>query len=140
MGKTISLNGVPVTVIGVGQAHFNGLQMGAMTKVFVPLTMQPLLIPRARRSTASLLSNPQSWWVQMMVRLHPDVAEARAQAELDVTLRQAAMATLTHTAALDQLHLQFTPGDRGLDYLRGQYARPSYVLLGLAGLVFCWRA
>lgn len=135
LGKTISLNGVPVTVVGVGPAHFNGLQIGAMTQVFVPITMQPLLIPRAQMSTASLIDNPQSWWLQILMRMRPDVPEARAQAVLDVVLRQTAMATLPPTPALDQLHLQFEPGDRGLDYLRGQFLRPSYVLLALAGLV-----
>lgn len=133
VGKTISLNGVPVTVVGVGPAHFSGLQTGAMTQVFVPITMQPLLIPRAQGSTVSLLDNPQSWWVQILMRLRPDVPEA--QAALDVVLRQTAMATLPPAPGLDQLHLQFEPGDRGLDYLRGQYLQPSSVLLALAGLV-----
>ena len=135
VGKTIALNGVPVTIVGVGPAHFNGLQIGAMTEVFVPLTMQPVLIPKAQQSTASLLNNPQSWWVQMLVRLRPDVAEAQAQAALDVVLRQTATATLAPTPAMDLLHLKFEPGDRGLDYVRGQYMQPSFVLLSLAGLV-----
>jgi len=135
LGKTISLNGVPVTIVGVGPAHFNGLQIGAMTQVFVPITMQPLVVPRAQLSTASLLNNPQSWWVQILVRLRPDVPEARAQAALDVVLRQTAMATLPATPSLDLLHLEMQPGDRGLDYLQGQYEEPSYVLLGLAGMV-----
>src|SRR5271168_2557376 len=106
-----------------------------MTQVFVPIAMQPLVIPRAQGSTTSLLDNPQSWWVEILVRLRPDVPEARAQAALDVALRQTAMATLPPTPALDQLHLQFVPGDRGLDYLRGQYLQPSSLLLALAGLV-----
>jgi predicted permease len=135
LGKTIALNGMPVTVVGVGPARFNGLEMGAMTQVFVPITLQPLLIPHAQGSAVSLLDNPQSWWIQVLVRLRPDVPEARTQAVLDVVLRQTAMATLVRTPALDLLHLAMRPGDRGLDYLRGAYARPSYVLLALAGLV-----
>jgi predicted permease len=135
VGKTIALNGVPVTIVGVGLARFNGLQIGAMTEVFVPLTMQPVLIPRAQESTVSLLSNPQSWWVQMLVRLRPDVPEAQAQAALDVVLRQTARSTLPASPAMDLLHLQLEPGDRGLDYVRGQFMQPSFVLLALAGLV-----
>jgi predicted permease len=135
LGKTISLNGVPMTVVGVGPAHFNGMQIGAMTQVFVPITMQPLIAPRAQRSTASLLNNPQSWWVQILVRLRSDVPEAQAQAALDVVLRQTAMAALPKTPALDLIHLEMQPGDRGLDYLSGAYAEPSYVLLALAGFV-----
>jgi predicted permease len=135
IGKEILLNGVPVTIVGVAAGRFAGLQMGAAEKIFVPLTMQPLLMPRAQNSTVSLLNNPQSWWLQILVRLRPDVSEARAQAELDVTLRHAAMPVLSQTADTGQFHLKMENGDRGLDYLRGQYAAPSYLLLGLAGFI-----
>jgi hypothetical protein len=46
IGKTIFVNGVPVTVVGVSPARFTGLQMGEQAQIFVPLTMQPLLVPR----------------------------------------------------------------------------------------------
>jgi predicted permease len=135
LGKAISLNGVPVTIVGVISGRFAGLQMGSSMQIFVPLTMQPLILPRAQNESVSLLDNPQSWWVQILVRLRPEVSDARAQAELDATLRQAARPVLKRTRDLDRFHLQLEPGDRGLDYLRGEYARPSYVLLALAGLV-----
>ena len=135
LGKVISLNGVPVTIVGISSGRFSGLQMGTSMQVFVPLTMQPLILPRPQNGSVSLLDNPQSWWLQILARLRPDVSEGRAQAELDAALRQTAMPVLMNTGDLDRFHLQFAPGDRGLDYLRGAYARPSYVLLTLAGLV-----
>ncbi|WP_263415962.1 ABC transporter permease [Terriglobus albidus] len=135
VGKSISLNGVPVTIIGVSSGRFAGLQMGSSMQVFAPLTMQPLILPKAQNGSVSLLDNPQSWWLQVLVRLRPDVSEGRAQGELDTTLRQAAMPVLKHTGDLDRFHLQFAPGDRGLDYLRAEYARLSYVLLAIAGFV-----
>lgn len=135
IGKKILLNGVPVTIVGVTAGRFAGLQMGAAERIFVPLTMQPLLLPRPQNSSISLLNNPQSWWLQILVRLRPDVPEARAQAELDATLRHAAMPVLSRTAGTDQFHLKMENGDRGLDYLRGQYEAPSYLLLALAGLI-----
>jgi predicted permease len=109
--------------------------MGSSSQIFVPLTMQPLILPRAQNGSVSLLDNPQSWWVQILVRLRPEISEGRAQAELDASLRQTAMPVLKRTGDLNRFHLQFEPGDRGLDYLRGEYARPSYVLLALSGLV-----
>lgn len=134
LGKTISLNGVPMTIIGVSSGRFAGLQMGSPMQIFVPITMQPLILPKAQNRSVSLLDNPQSWWAQILVRLRTDVPERRAEAELDAVLRQTAMPALKRTGDLDRFHLQFAPGDRGLDNLRGQYARPSYVLLALAGL------
>jgi predicted permease len=135
LGEAISLNGVPMTIVGVSSGHFAGLQMGSSTQIFVPITMQPVILPRAQNGGVSLLDNPQSWWVQILARLRQDVPERRAEAELDAVLRQAAMPVLKQTGDLDRFHLQFEPGDRGLDYLRGEYARPTYVLLALSGLV-----
>lgn len=135
LGKAISLNGVPVTIVGVSRGRFAGLQMGSPMQIFVPITMQPLIVPRAQNGSISLLDNPQSWWVQILARLRPDAPEGQAEAELDAILRQTARPVLKQTGGLDRFHLQFKPGDRGLDYLRGEYARPSYVLLALAGLV-----
>jgi predicted permease len=135
LGKAISLNGVPITIVGVTGGRFAGLQMGSAVQMFVPLAMQPLILPRPQNGSVSLLDNPQSWWVQILVRLRPEISDARAQGELDATLRRAAMPVLKRTGDLDRFHLQLEPGERGLDYLREEYARPSYVLLALAGLV-----
>ena len=135
IGKEISLNGTPVTIVGVCRGPFAGLQMAHAAQVFVPLTMQPLVVPRAQNGSVSLLNNPQSWWVQVLVRLRRDVSEARAEAMLDGTLRHAAIPVLSRTADIDRFHLKMESGGRGLDDLRGEYARPSYVLLGLAGLI-----
>jgi predicted permease len=137
LGRTISLNGSPVTIIGVTPAQFTGLTMGVVPKVFAPLTLQPLLLPRAQiigSGGDSLLNNPESWWVQILVRLRKDVPEAHTQAVLDVVLRRTALATLPGAKNLAQFHLRLQSGNRGLDYLR-DYEKPSYVLLALAGLV-----
>lgn len=143
LGQSMVLNGVPITIVGVVPARFDGLQMGNIAQVFVPLTMQPILAPRAQLTgggSGSLLGNPQSWWINILVRLRPDVAEGRTQAALNLSLHQITIATLPGAKgpdlkSIDQLHLQLERGDRGLDYLRGQFAQPSYVLLALAGLV-----
>jgi predicted permease len=137
LGKTISLNGTPVTIVGVTGAQFTGLTMGSTARVFVPLTQQPLLMPRAQTIGAnprSLLDNPQSWWVLVLARLRENVPEAQTQAALDVALRRATIATLPDAKGLAEFHLRLQPGDRGLDYLR-TFAKPSYVLFALTGLV-----
>lgn len=135
IGEHIFLNGVPVTIVGVCGGHFAGLQLGNVSQIFLPLTMQPLVAPRAQNSSVSLLNNPQSWWVQVLVRLRADVPEPRVQAEFDAILRQVARPILIHPSDIDRFHLRLEAGSRGVDSLRGAYSRPSYVLLGLAGLI-----
>jgi predicted permease len=135
VGKVIALNGVPMTIVGVSARRFAGLQMGGVTQIFVPMTMQPQLVPRAQGGTTSLLGNPQSWWVQILARMRNGVPDARAEAELDAAMRQTAMPALDATKDLSGFHLKMEPGARGLDYLHGTYAEQSYVLMALAGLV-----
>ena len=137
LGRFVSLNGAPVSIVGVTPARFSGLTMGSRARVFVPLTLQPLLAPRGQiigNGGGSLLDNPQSWWVQILARLRADVPEAQTQAAFDIVLRRTAKATLPEAKNLEQFHLRLEPGYRGLDYLAG-FARPSYILLALAGLV-----
>jgi predicted permease len=135
VGKVIALNGVPVTIVGVSAVRFSGLQMGGVTHIFVPVTMQPQLVPRAQGGSTSLLNNPQSWWVQVLARVRPETSDARVEAELDSAMRQTAIPTLDATKDLSGFHLKLEPGARGIDYLHGTYAQPSYVLMALAGLV-----
>ena len=78
--------------------------------------------------------NPESWWLTALIRLRPDVGEAKAQAALDVALRQAAAPVLRGKDA-GAFRLVLAPGARGVDELHGQFAEASYVLMGLAGLV-----
>jgi predicted permease len=137
LGNSFVLNGVPLTIVGILPAQFTGLQMGSVAQVFVPLTMQPVMAPRAQllQGDTSLLNNPQAWWIHILVRLRPDVPEERTQSALNLSLRQTAMDTLPKAKNLDQLGLQLVQGDRGVDDLRDQFADPSYLLLALAGLV-----
>ncbi|MGC2398683.1 MAG: ABC transporter permease, partial [Acidobacteriaceae bacterium] len=138
LGQSMVLNGVPVTIVGVVPARFEGLQMGSIAQVFVPLTMQPVLAPRAQLGeggSPSLLGNPQSWWINILVRLRPDMPEARTEAALNLNLRQIAAKTWPDGKGMDQFRLRLERGDRGLDSLRGEFAQASYLLLALAGLV-----
>jgi predicted permease len=137
LGNSFVVNGVGLTIVGVLPAQFTGLQMGSVAQVFVPITMQPVVAPRAQLlpGATSLLDNPQAWWIHILVRLRPDVSEARTQSALNLTLRETAMDTLPKAKGLDQLGLRLLQGDRGVDDLRGQFADSSYLLLALAGLV-----
>ena len=45
VGRTISLSGVPFTIVGVAPAEFSGLEVGAAPRIFVPVMMQPVVMP-----------------------------------------------------------------------------------------------
>ena len=133
IGKTIELNLIPMSVIGVNYPDFTGAaRVQSSPDVFVPLTMQPILLPKREES---LLTDSKTWWVQIMGRAKPGVSNEAAAAEFSVTLDQAIRATLP--VAKDAVMPIFTlpSGSRGMNQSAKNMGTQIYVLLSLVGLV-----
>ena len=80
VGKSIHLNGLPVTVIGVVPSDAANMLPGG---VFLPYTLEPQL-DRAR----NWLDSPDTPWLSMSGRLRPGLTRADAQAELTTIMSQ----------------------------------------------------
>ncbi len=76
IGKTITINRQPFTVIGVAARGFNGAEVFA-PDIWAPITMQAQLMP-GRDS----LSRQNLSWLEVIGRLKPGVSVAQAQAEM----------------------------------------------------------
>ena len=76
IGKTISLNRHPFTVIGVAARGFNGAEVFA-PDLWAPLTMQAHLMPGR-----DFLPRQNLSWLEVVGRLKPGVSAAQAQAEM----------------------------------------------------------
>jgi predicted permease len=139
LGQSISLNGIPFTIIGVAPPGFFGLELGNHPDVYVPLSLEPQLRPASDALRARL-----HWWVTSMGRLRPGVSERHVQADLDRIFPEflrdtAATVPLggseNRKAAFLHERVVLEPGNKGLSKLRKQYARPLLVLTGVVGLV-----
>ncbi len=75
VGKSFALNQTPLTVIGVLPAGFRG-QSGA-AEIWAPLMMAPKLLEPDK------LTAPFVFWLNVIARLKPGVAQAQAQAEMN---------------------------------------------------------
>ena len=62
---------------GSTRASFTGLQPGRRPDVFVPLNMQPVILPWRYGKNPSLLDDPDYWWVLAMGRLHRERMSGR---------------------------------------------------------------
>jgi predicted permease len=131
IGQTIQLNRIPITIVGVNPPSFLGARAGGSAGIFVPLSMQPQLIPRK----GTFLENADYWWLQIMGRLKPGVPAEKAQSELEVVFDGAVRSTFAGKKGVSLPQLTVMDGSRGLDYLRRDFAKPIYVLAALAGLV-----
>jgi predicted permease len=137
LGRTISLNQVPVTVVGINPPSFKGMEPGHNPDVFLPLSAQPAILPFqwAMNKSGSLLDDPETWWLQVMVRLNPEMSESQIQAALDVILKQAVRDSYPNKKNYDMPRIRLLTGSRGLDKLREQFRKPVFVLFSLVGLV-----
>jgi len=68
LNQTVSIDGHPMTVIGVTQRGFQGLAVGETPAVFVPVTMEQQMLPGASR-----LETRRAMWLNVMARLRPGV-------------------------------------------------------------------
>ncbi len=141
VGRTIALNGNTMTVIGVAQPGFDGVELGEPSRVFVPIMMKTEMTPHSdglkdRRRRLS--------WVTAYGRLKPGVTQQQAELSLQPLLegileleaRQpefARSATAEDRQVFLRNRIKLMPGsDNGLrDYMR----KPLWLLLALTGAV-----
>ncbi len=74
IGRRVSVNGHPFTVIGVAPPAFRGLYTAMAFDAWAPLMMQPQLRPRANLAEGA--------WLWGFARLRPEIAAPAAEAEL----------------------------------------------------------
>jgi predicted permease len=83
VGRSVLVNGTPFTLVGIAPAEFRGIYTGLRADAWVPLTMQPLLRPRANLTNGS--------WLWMFGRLRNGAGLTQAQQELAALATQQAM-------------------------------------------------
>jgi predicted permease len=84
LSKPMMLNGHTYTVVGVVPASFHGVMIGSAPDVWVPMGMQPAVLPGAD------LTSRSSYWLEVYGRLKPGVTRPQAQANLLVLSGQLA--------------------------------------------------
>jgi predicted permease len=132
LGKTITINLTPFTIIGVTSPEFFGLQVGRSAEISVPMAMHSLV------GSGAKLSERKFWWnLPILGRLKPGLKLEQAQAELDLLQQQfLAEAGMNPDGRKDFFaRVQLIPAQRGLAELRQQFSSPLHVLMGIVGMV-----
>src|SRR6185295_63523 len=120
---------------GVTPPGFAGLEPGDAPDVMMPLGAQPLVAPNRYAPDASMLADPDYWWVLVVGRLKPGVAARQAQGVLEAAFQRAVRATLPDRPDRDQPQFRLLDGGRGQDNLREEFGRSLAVLAALVGVV-----
>jgi predicted permease len=132
LGSIININRIPVTIVGVNAPQFKGAKSGATPEVFLPMSLQPEVIPNPR---GSLLADNGFWWINIIGRQKNGLSDKAAETSLAFTFRQAIRATLPDKPEVEFPGINIETGRRGLDQASDTFAEPTYILLSAAGLV-----
>jgi predicted permease len=139
VGRSIRINGHPMTVVGVAPAGFHGVEVGSSTDLFIPMAMQPQVLPHWK----PVHGDWRSRWLTVMARLRDGVSVDEARAGINVVyaqLLQEDAKSLTGKSEkfwteFFEKKLDLLPGGRGTSGLRDQARAPLLVLMGMVGLV-----
>lgn len=82
IGKTVQLNGLTFTIIGVMPRVFIGDEVGKQRDVWVPMMMQAQIAPSARSHGAFVLDSRNHIWLNVVGRLRAGVSLEQAQAAM----------------------------------------------------------
>jgi predicted permease len=104
VGKTIRLDGYPLTIVGVAPRGFAGTEVGLVPSVYVPLKMW------ANIDNPSLLT-PGWTWLSLLWRLEPGMSYSQAQAALRVAAKRIHVILSGNNAPTEML---VADGSRGI--------------------------
>jgi predicted permease len=148
IGQPISVNGVPITIVGVAEAGFRGVWADKGTELWLPVSMQHALGYRQNYSVsrgqynAPWLTQNGVTWLTLVARV-PDEQRRAFAAATDAAYRADLLAQAEAlnipperlALALKTRRLLRTPFEHGLSTLRQQFASPLYLLMSLVALV-----
>jgi macrolide transport system ATP-binding/permease protein len=134
IGRTIFVNGSPVTIVGIAPPGFAGLH-GSVPDVWLPLRPTDDLRPwgsRARNGR-SMFSDSRWWWCTIGARLKPGVTRSQALAETADLYVQSVTAGLRNIPrGLPKLTL--ADASPVFESLRRKLAAPLAILMATAAL------
>jgi predicted permease len=124
LGRTITIDQIPHTIIGVTGRGYFGLQVGRRIDVSVPIDG----------------SNEATFWKAraLVVRVAPGVSSATADADLNVLFQRYLEGdkTLSEGARTQAFkRLELAPVSSGLSEFRDRYGKPALAMLGIVSVL-----
>lgn len=144
LGRSITVDGLSLTIIGVAEKGFEGVELGYLPRIWIPVAMKAQMT-QGYFSDYFNLENRRAFWLQVFGRLRPGVTPQQAQASLqpmfhsmlEMELRSKGFEGATAIAKQQFLkgHLQVEPASRGPSNLRDDYDDPLRILMAIVALV-----
>lgn len=82
LNKVLLINNTEMTVVGVSQAGFTGVQVGKLPDLFVPMMMTPQMT-----EYGETLDRWNDYWMTLLARRKPGLSEKQAEAGINAVYR-----------------------------------------------------
>ncbi|MGH9322246.1 MAG: ABC transporter permease [Vicinamibacteria bacterium] len=141
LGEAITVNGQPMTIVGVTPAGFHGTVLGERPDVYVPLTMHGRMVPSWNER---FVEDRRAYWLYLFARLEPGTPRESALAainaryqpivqEVEVPLQEG-MSDATMERFLAKT-VEVEDGRRGQSSLHRDVRAPALLLFVVTGVV-----
>ncbi|HEY6338233.1 MAG TPA: ABC transporter permease [Candidatus Sulfotelmatobacter sp.] len=139
LNKPVTVNGSLLTVVGVAQAGFSGVQMGRDTDMFIPMSMKAQMTP----GWAGLDARNDAW-LNIIGRLQPGFTAQKAQVAVAPTFRAIEESELPilkispgskQAAKFLDRRLVLDTGAHGRPIFQSNAETPLHVLLTMVALI-----
>jgi len=130
LGRSLVVNDVPVTIVGVTPREFFGLQLGMDPPLWLPVATEPLIQKPGRLADGSSSAS-------LVARLKPGATLAQAQAETRVLDRPrlADLEARMHDVQWRHVIVDVEPAGAGLSVLRERFASSLLLMMSAVGVL-----
>ncbi len=143
LNQTVQVNDQPMTVVGVVQHGFTGIQLGNIADLYIPITMKPVVTPATENQNHRGLMNHDDYWAKLIGRLKPGFSRAQAATALAPTYYALLENELPFNTGLSdrekkefvQRQIILRDGSRGRPLLEISTRSQLLTLMGMVALV-----
>jgi hypothetical protein len=137
LGKTLYVNGVAITIVGVATEGFEGVEGGGSTDFWIPLQSRPELNAWGNppEDGKTYIANSTWWCLRLIGRLAPGVTRAHALAQLQPAFQRAAYIGLGTPKKGEMPPVLSLADAKSLPGYNKRYGNPLRVLMAMVGLV-----
>ncbi|MGB9418291.1 MAG: ABC transporter permease [Acidobacteriaceae bacterium] len=137
LGQTLHVNGVPITIVGIAPAGFEGTEGGVSTDFWIPMQSRSELNAWGNplEDGKTYINNPTWWCLHLIGRLAPGVTKAQAIAQLQPVFQTAAYVGLGNPMAGEKRPTLSGEAAKSFPGSDAQVGRPLRMLMTMVGLV-----
>ena len=130
VGKSVKLNGVAFTIVGVAEQTFTRLTPGHSQDMWLPFSQMVRLRLRWGRGT----DDERNWWLTIIGRLRPGTSSKRAETQVSSLFRNEVTEEKLLKAE-DNPEVTLKPAQERLSGIRAELGQPLYILMAAVGIV-----